>query len=181
MPGVRVPWGNRPGMRWRPIRPRPWRASTWRSTNDCLPDNARMTAQIPAGAGLYRRLLGHVWPYRAVLAAGIVAMIVGGLADAALVKLTGPLIDELFVHKNQSLAILLPLAIIAVFVVSGLASFVSGYANQWVGQKVILDLRREMFARVLRLPPAYFDEHSTAQLVAKFTNDVNNITAAGTS
>jgi len=138
-------------------------------------------APAPSSANLYRRLLGHVWPYRGVLAAGVVAMIVGGLADAALVKLTGPLIDELFVHRNRSLAILLPLAIVAVFVVSGLASFVSGYANQWVGNKVILDLRRQMFERVLRLPSRYFDEVATAKLVARFTNDVNNIAAASTS
>ena len=135
----------------------------------------------PSGAGLYRRLLGHVWPYRAALFAGVAAMVVGGLADAALVKHTGPLIDELFVHKNRSLAILLPLAIVAVFVVSGLASFVSGYSNQWVGQKVILDLRRAMFARVLTLPGSFFDESATAKLVSRFTNDVNNISAAATS
>ena len=83
----------------------------------------------PSGADLYRRLLRHVWPYRGALFAGVVAMVVGGLSDAALVKLTGPLIDELFVHRNESLAILLPLAVVAVFVVSGLASFVSGYTN----------------------------------------------------
>jgi subfamily B ATP-binding cassette protein MsbA len=135
----------------------------------------------PSGAELYRRLLHHVWPYRAVLLGGVAAMIVGGLSDAALVKLTGPLIDELFVHRNESLAILLPLAIVAVFLVSGLASFVSGYSNQWVGQKVILDLRRQMFARVLRLPSAYFDEIATAKLVQRFTNDVNNISAASTT
>lgn len=135
----------------------------------------------PSSRSLYGRLLKYVWPYRAVLFAGVAAMVVGGLADAALVKITGPLIDELFVHRNQSLAILLPLAIVAVFVVSGLASFVSGYANQWVGNKVILDLRREMFARVLRLPPGYFDDVATAKLVTKFTNDVNNIAAASTS
>ena len=138
-------------------------------------------ASPPSSASLYRRLLGHVWPYRGVLAGGIVAMIVGGLADAALVKLTGPLINELFVERNQSLAILLPLAIVAVFVVSGLASFVSGYSNQWVGQRVILDLRRQMFERVLRLPSPYFDEIATAKLVSRFTNDVNNISAAATS
>ena len=130
---------------------------------------------------LYVRLLKHVWPYRAALFAGVVAMIVGGLADAALVKLLGPLIDELFVHRNRELAILLPLGIVAVFLVSGLASFVSGYSTQWVSQKVILDLRRAMFAKVLRLPPAFFDEVATAQLVTKFTNDVNNLAAASTS
>ena len=130
---------------------------------------------------LYARLLRHVWPYRFALLGGVVAMVIGGLADASLVKLLGPLIDELFVHRNPDLAILLPLGIVAVFVVSGLASFAAGYATQWVGNKVILDLRREMFLKVLRLPPAYFDETPTAQLVARFTNDVNNIAAAATS
>jgi len=135
----------------------------------------------PTGRALYFRLLRHVWPYRGVLAAGIVAMIVGGLSDAALVKLLDPLVKELFVEHNQSLAILLPLAIVAVFVVSGLASFASGYSTQWVSQKVILDLRAAMFGKVLRLPPAYFDEVATASLVTKFTNDVNNLSAASTS
>ena len=140
-----------------------------------------MTQPVPSSRELYLRLLRHVWPYRAALFAGIAAMIVGGLADAALVKLTGPLIDELFVHHNRSLAILLPLGIIAVFLVCGLASFASGYSTQWVSQKVILDLRRAMFAKLLRLPPGFFDEVATAKLVTKFTNDVNNLAAASTS
>jgi len=130
---------------------------------------------------LYKRLLAHVWPYRGALALGIVAMIVGGLADAALVKLTGPMVNELFVNKNARLAILLPLGVIAVFLVSGLASFTSGYMTQWVSNKVILDLRGLMFTQLLRLPPAWFDEATTARLVAKFTNDVTNIAAASTS
>ncbi|HUQ28731.1 MAG TPA: lipid A export permease/ATP-binding protein MsbA [Usitatibacter sp.] len=130
---------------------------------------------------LYSRLLSHVWPYRGAVAAGIVAMIVGGLADASIVQLVGPLIDELFVHRNASLAILLPLGIVAVFLVSGLASFASGYSTQWVSQNVILDLRRAMFEKILRLPPAYFDEATTATLVTRFTNDVNNLAGASTS
>jgi subfamily B ATP-binding cassette protein MsbA len=130
---------------------------------------------------LYKRLLTHVWPYRWALALGILAMIVGGLADAALVKLTGPLVNELFVNKNRELAILLPLGVIVVFTVSGLASFTSGYMTQWVSNKVILDLRGNMFTQLLRLPPAWFDEATTARLVAKFTNDVTNIAAASTS
>ena len=129
---------------------------------------------------LYARLLRHVWPYRWALFGGIVAMVVGGLADAAVVKLTKPLIDELFVQKNRELAILLPLGIVAVFLVSGLASFASGYSSQWVSNKVILDLRGEMFRKVLRLPPSFFDEVPTAQLVTRFTFDVNNLAAAST-
>ena len=140
-----------------------------------------MTDIEPSSRALYARLLRHVWPYRAALFAGIAAMVVGGLADAALVQLTGPLITELFEKRNREMAVLLPLALIAVFVVSGMASFTSGYSTQWVGQKVILDLRRAMFEKVLRLRAEFFDENTTAKLVAKFTFDVNNLAAASTS
>ena len=130
---------------------------------------------------LYARLISHVWPYRGAVLAGIVAMIVGGLADASIVQLVGPLIEELFEKRNEQLAILLPLGIVAVFLVSGLASFASGYSTQWVSQKVILDLRRAMFAKLLRLPPAYYDDTATASLVTRFTNDVNNLAGASTT
>ena len=75
---------------------------------------------------LYDRLLAYVTPYRGALLGGIIAMVIGGLADAALVQLTGPLIRELFEKRNEDLAILLPLAIVAVFLRSGLASLLSG-------------------------------------------------------
>ncbi|QJR16457.1 lipid A export permease/ATP-binding protein MsbA [Usitatibacter palustris] len=130
---------------------------------------------------LYTRLLRHVWPYRAALLVGMLAMIVGGLADAALVKLTGPLVNELFVNRNKDLAILLPLGVVAVFVVSGIASFTAGYMTQWASNKVILDLRGLMFANLLKLPPAHFDDVTTARLVTRFTNDVTNIAAASAS
>jgi subfamily B ATP-binding cassette protein MsbA len=140
-----------------------------------------MNAPAATSRELYLRLLRNVWPYRAMLAGGVVAMIVGGLADAGIVQLLDPILKELFVKHDETLAILLPLAIVAVFVVSGLASFVSGYSTQWVAQKVILDMRRAMFATVLRLPPAYFDEIATASLVTKFTNDVGNLASASTN
>ncbi|HEX4943824.1 MAG TPA: lipid A export permease/ATP-binding protein MsbA [Usitatibacteraceae bacterium] len=140
-----------------------------------------MTAPQPDGRTLYARLLKHVWPYRAALFAAIAAMIVGGLSDAALVKLTGPLVNELFVNRNRELAIYIPLGVVAVFLVSGLASFTSGYLTQWVNNHVILDLREAMFANVLRLPPAYFDEVPTARLVSRFTHDVTQIASASTS
>jgi subfamily B ATP-binding cassette protein MsbA len=140
-----------------------------------------MSETQPTSRELYLRLLRHVWPYRGALAAGIVAMIVGGLADASIVQLLDPLIKNLFIQHDRTLAVLLPLGIVAVFLVSGLASFASGYTTQWVSQNVILDLRRLMFDKVLRLPPAFFDETATASLVTRFTNDVNNLAGASTS
>jgi subfamily B ATP-binding cassette protein MsbA len=140
-----------------------------------------MTPQKHSSRALYVRLLRHVWPYRHALLGAVVAMVVGGLADASLVKVGEYVVQELFVRHDRTYAAILPLAIVGVFLVSGIASFASGYGMQWIGNKVVLDLRREMFAKVLRLPPGFFDEMPTAQLVARFTNDVNNLTAASTT
>jgi ATP-binding cassette, subfamily B, bacterial MsbA len=140
-----------------------------------------MTPPKHSSRALYARLLRHVWPYRHALLGAVVAMVVGGLADASLVKVGEYVVQEIFVRHDRTYAAILPLAIVGVFLVSGVASFASGYGMQWIGNKVVLDLRREMFAKVLRLPPGFFDEMPTAQLVARFTNDVNNLTAASTT
>ena len=140
-----------------------------------------MTSAKTSSRELYLRLLRHVRPYREAVLGVALAMVVGGLADASLVKVGQYVVQEIFVNRNREYATILPLAIIGVFLVSGLASFASGYGLQWIGNKVVLDLRRLMFAKVLQLPFGFFDEVATAQLVAKFTNDVNNLTAASTS
>jgi len=140
-----------------------------------------MTAANPSGRALYHRLLKHVWPYRAALFVAMIAMAIGGLSDAALVKLMGPLVNQLFVERREDLMLLIPLGIVGVFVVSGLASFTAGYLSQWASNKVIMDLRNLMFAKVLNLPPAWFDNVATASLVTRFTYDVTNIASASTS
>jgi len=139
-----------------------------------------MTPAKASSRQLYMRLLAHVRPYRQAVLGVALAMVIGGLADASLVKVGEYVVQEIFVNHNRAYAAILPLAIIGVFLVSGVASFASGYGLQWIGTKVVFDLRREMFANVLRLPFGFFDQVATAQLVAKFTNDVNNLTNAAT-
>ena len=105
-----------------------------------------MTSAKQSSRELYLRLLAHVRPYREAVFGVALAMIIGGLADASLVKVGQYVVQEIFVNHNRAYAAILPLAIVGVFLVSGVASFASGYGLQWIGNKVVLDLRREMFA-----------------------------------
>ncbi len=130
---------------------------------------------------IYRRLLRHVWPYRWVFLLGIVGMFVGGAAEASFAALLKPIMDEGFVNRDQDIIRLTPFALVAVFVVRGLAGFVDGYCVQWVGRKVIFDLRREMFARMIRLPMFHFDNHPTSELVSKLIFDVEQVAQASTT
>ena len=74
-----------------------------------------------------------------------------------------------------------PVAIIGLFLVRGVASFVSGYMIQWVAQKLVADLRNGMFASLVRLPTAHYDAATTGAIVSKFTYNVTQVTGAATN
>ncbi|MBI2509254.1 MAG: lipid ABC transporter permease/ATP-binding protein, partial [Betaproteobacteria bacterium] len=71
--------------------------------------------------------------------------------------------------------------IVALFTVRGLATFLATYAVGWVGNRVVADLRNAMFAKLLALPAAYYDDHPSGNLISKLTFDVTQVMAAATS
>ena len=129
---------------------------------------------------LYLRLLRYVKPYRGVFAIAIVAMIVVAVSEPALPALLKPLLDGTFVEKDENLMRWTPLAVVAVFFVRGIADYVSHYCLNWVGNRVVMDLRGEMFDKLLRLPTDYYDSQPTGNLMSKVTFDVTQVTTAAT-
>ena len=130
---------------------------------------------------LYLRLLRYVKPYWAPFALSIAAMVVTALTEPAFPALLKPLLDGSFVHKEGGLLLWLPGLIVAVFLVRGLASYLSDYTIGWVANKVVMDLRNAMFSNLVRLPTNYYDNHTGGSLISKFTFDVLQVTGAATS
>lgn len=130
---------------------------------------------------LYRRLLGYVKPYWRVFALSILGMMVAAATEPLLPALLKPMLDGTFVHKDDTVIRLTPIFILVIFFVRGAASFVGTYAIGWIGNKVVMDLREAMFAKLLSLPTRYYDDHATGNLISKLTFDVTQVTAAATS
>lgn len=130
---------------------------------------------------LYLRLLGYVGPYRRAFALGILGMVVAAATEPALPALLKPLLDGTFVERDPRLMLWLPAAIVGLFLVRGLALFVANYAVTWVGNRVVMDLRAQMFARLLTLPAAYYDDRASGTLISRLTYDVQQVMAAATS
>jgi len=130
---------------------------------------------------LYLRLLRYVKPYWAPFALSIAGMVVTAITEPAFPALLKPLLDGSFVHKEGGLLAWMPALIVGVFLVRGLASYVSDYTIGWVGNKVVMDLRKGMFGKLLRLPTPFYDNHTSGSLISKFTFDVLQLTGAATS
>jgi subfamily B ATP-binding cassette protein MsbA len=130
---------------------------------------------------LYLRLLGYVKPYWRVYVVSVVAMALFAATEPAMPALVKPLIDGTFVDKNMAVLRWAPIAIIGLFLIRGVASFTADYCSNWVAQKVVVDLRKHMFATLVRLPTAFYDANTTGNLISKFTYNVQQVTGAATS
>ncbi len=141
-----------------------------------------MSAQEkPGGIRLYKRLLSQVWPYRAVFAVAVFGMVVVAAADAAFVALLKPITDRGFVARDVGFITVMPLLLIGVFVLRGFGTFADTYGLAWVARKTIQDLRVRMFGRMVRMPAAWYDAHSSGSLVAKLIFHVEQVSGACTT
>lgn len=126
-------------------------------------------------SGLVGRLLAGVRPYWRTFALGVVAMVVNAATESAIPALLKQLLDGSFASKDASSAHLVPLALVALFVVRGFSDFAHTTALHDVASRVVLDLRKAMFARLLQLPSSHFERETSAALVSRFSYDTQQI------
>ena len=129
---------------------------------------------------LYFRLLKYVIPYRKAFVFSLLGTVAFAATEPAMPALLKPLLDETFVAKNPDSLTRLPLLLMLLFIVRGIASFISGYGMKWVATRVVMDLRREMFDKLQTLPIHYFDNHSSGNIISKHTFNAARVTAAAT-
>ena len=140
----------------------------------------------PRGHGsrqLYLRLLSYVRPYAKVFALALLGMIATAATEPLFPMLMKPLLDGGFAGSGQSAwpPIAFAGAIVGIFVLRGVFSFLSHYTMAWVADKVVLDLRAAMFARLARFPTRVFDDQSSGALLSRVAYDVANVSAAATT
>ena len=129
---------------------------------------------------LYFRLLKYVIPYRKAFVFSLLGTVAFAATEPAMPALLKPLLDETFVAKSPDSLTRLPLLLMLLFIVRGIASFISGYGMKWVATRVVMDLRREMFDKLQTLPIHYFDNHSSGNIISKHTFNAARVTAAAT-
>ncbi len=130
---------------------------------------------------LYVRLLRYVAPYWRIFAIALLGMVIVALTEPALPALLQPLLDGTFVNRDETLVRWMPLYILGLIMVRGGAEYMGAYSINWVGNRLVMDLRAAMFDKLLALPAAYYDEQASGNLISKLTFDVTQVTAAATS
>jgi len=127
---------------------------------------------------IYKRLLQYVKPYWRQLFIAMVFMGVFAAAHGALLYLMKPAIDDIFIKKNVLALKLIPLAIIVVMLIKGIADYVQSYFMIYVGLSVVRDIRDELYSHLQTLSISFFSKTKTGMLISRITSDVNIIQSA---
>ena len=108
----------------------------------------------------------------------ILAIIGMGLASggtAVSAYLVEPVLNKIFVEKNEKLLYILPCAIIAIYVIKNIGTFMQAYFTAYIGQDTIRRFREKMVANLLNLDMDFFNEFRTGELISRTTNDIDRI------
>jgi len=138
------------------------RAASEATTEEAIAEDGGVTS-------LYR-LLSYARPYRARLAGAVIAMAVYGAGTAGIASLIQLIFDEVLAAQRNLGPI--SVAILALYFFKGVGSYLSSYLMADVGQRVVHDLRNQLFRHMLGQSAAFFSLQTTGRLMSRITNDV---------
>jgi len=131
---------------------------------------------MPRQRTTLRRLFRYAIPYRSRLAWAIVGMVVYALGSAGLAYLIRPIFDNLL--PNQEQVAFIAWSVVGAYLLKGMGSYASSYLMADVGQRVVMDLRNELYRHILGQSAGFFAHGATGRLLSRISNDVSQVQQA---
>jgi ATP-binding cassette, subfamily B, bacterial MsbA len=141
---------------------------------------ATAVARPDGGFSTYRRLLGYIRPYRAQFFLGVLGAILFAATMASFALFIRSFGDNTFVHRDPRTIVWVPLGLVGLFFLRGLGDFTQTYFMGYVGRRIVSQMRRDVFRRILNLPIGYFDRHSSGMLLSRLTFNTEQVGQATT-
>ncbi|MEI9479825.1 MAG: ABC transporter transmembrane domain-containing protein, partial [Deltaproteobacteria bacterium] len=124
---------------------------------------------------LYRRLIELIKPYWRKLTIAMICMVFVSLLEGGQAYLVKPALDEVFINKDAKKLFLLPFVIVILFLAKGVFNYIQAYLMNFVGLRVVANLRAKLYDHLQTLSLSFFTKTSTGILISRITNDVNLI------
>ena len=103
---------------------------------------------------------------------GIILVSAGTAGSAYIIK---PLLDEIFINKDEMMLSLIPIIIIALYTGKGMGRYLQAYYISYIGQDIIRRVRDKFLGHILDLDLIFFNNNHSGELISRITNDINRI------
>ena len=115
----------------------------------------------------------YVYPYRLRLLVAITAMLVVAVCNMLQLSLLKPVVDRIFIAKEQSQLLYLVLMVALVTLVRSCAEYIQGYLIKFLGQRILTDIQILLYGHLLQLDTQFILGQSSGRLLSRFTNDIS--------
>ncbi len=126
----------------------------------------------------FKRLLKLARPHFKRFIIALFCMLIVGGTTSALAYLVKPALDEIFLKKNVKMLVWIPLIIVILYFLKGFASYMQTRLMQYIGLRIIADLRNELYRKIQMQSLSFFSRFPTGVLMSRITNDVATIQGA---
>ena len=131
--------------------------------------------ESPISWALLRRILAYARPYRGLILFTFVLTFVSALLSLGPPWIIQQIIDGAIKDGDKTYLVILAAAMIAAPIVNGLVQVASNWGNTIVGQRMMFDVRGQLYSHVLRMPLAFFTRTRSGEIMTRLTNDVNGV------
>jgi len=130
--------------------------------------------------GLIKHLVVYARPYFSKIIYGLVCMVIVAAATAASAKLMEPIINDIFLDKREDMLLPITGAVFLIFFLKGIFTYAESVLMAFVGHRIIADIQRDLFDKIVLADLKFFQRMQTGDLVSRFMNDVHRLNDAVT-
>ncbi len=134
-----------------------------------------------SGLDRFKRLMRSVKPYRGRFIGALACSAMVALLSGVYAWLAKPVLDGIFIEKNERLWLILPVVLMGVAVLKALFSYGVGYLMAYVTNRIVADIRQELVGHLVRLPVGFHDANTSGRLVSRVVNDVGLMASAASN
>src|SRR4051812_26607098 len=118
------------------------------------------------------RLWPRVHPFRGMLGLAALTLVVSAILGLAFPMVVRFLLDAAFIRQNRTILDQIAIGLVILFTIQALLNYAQTYLLSAVGERVVAGLRRELFTKLLEMPPGFFAERRTGELTSRLTTDI---------
>ncbi|MEY3197331.1 MAG: hypothetical protein RLZZ59_702 [Pseudomonadota bacterium] len=120
-----------------------------------------------------RLIKNHVRQYSGKLITAAVFMVICAAANAIIVNLVQPMINDVLIARDKTMLMILPLTMLIVSAMKGGAEYMQGYLVKIVGQRIVTDLQILLYGHLLKSDLSLIESQSSGRLISRFSNDIS--------
>jgi len=123
----------------------------------------------------FKRFLPYFKDYKKQLTISIVGMIMAASGAALSAYIIKPVLDKIFIEKNEQMLYIVPFGLVLVYALKGFGKFIQVYYTSYIGQDIVKRLREKMLSKMFKFEIDFFYKQRSGELISRTTNDIERV------